>query len=242
MSTHNDASRTTTIPKVSITVYGGKRQQVGESAKRLIGISDDEYYGTWINLGIMRRLGFLFEGGVESAGGLGEIICMFAVLIIVLAMFTLWNIAVVFLVVAVLTLLSGGAAMKFIRAVYIIAPLSNLDKSQVDEFVAEQVSLGRFVRIEGSSKDMNILTQKISAATLTFRTGIQFALVVASVFLVIQVIYFLMMNHWLSGLNPATQTLEIQVLTYFGLLFLFGVILMDVGVFMRSRSAKRLKV
>ncbi|TFG30647.1 hypothetical protein EU527_14225 [Candidatus Thorarchaeota archaeon] len=243
MSTQNESSKKSVIPRTSITIYGGRRDEVSASAKRLLDISDDEYYSTWINLGIMKRLGFLFEGGVESAGGLGEIVCMFAVVIIILAMFTLWNVAVVFLVVAVLTILSGGAAIKFLRAVYVTAPLSVLDTNQVDEFVQEQVSLGRFVRIEGThaSKNMSKLTQRTSAATLTFRTGIQFALLVASVFLIIQVIYYFMMNHWLSGLNEATRVLEIQILTYFGLLFLFGVILMDVGVLMRSRAAKSLK-
>ena len=230
MSTQNESSRKKDFPKTSITIYGGKKDEVGSSAKRLLGISDDDYYGTWLNLGILRRLGFLFEGGVESAGGLGEIICVLGVVIIVLAMFTLWNIAVVFLVVLVLTILSGGAAVKFIRAVYITAPLNALDKNQINEFVAEQVALGRFVRIEETK------------ASLVFRTGIQFALLVATVFLIVQVIYYFVMNHWISGLNEATQVLEIQVLTYFGLLFLVGVILMDVGVLLRSRAARSLKV
>ena len=244
MSTQNESSRKKDFPKTSITIYGGKKDEVGSSAKRLLGISDDDYYGTWLNLGILRRLGFLFEGGVESAGGLGEIICVLGVVIIVLAMFTLWNIAVVFLVVLVLTILSGGAAVKFIRAVYITAPLNALDKNQINEFVAEQVALGRFVRIEETkaSKEMSGLAQKTSGATLVFRTGIQFALLVATVFLIVQVIYYFVMNHWISGLNEATQVLEIQVLTYFGLLFLVGVILMDVGVLLRSRAARSLKV
>ena len=159
-------------------------------------------------------------------------------------MFALWNIAVVFLVVFVLTILSGGAALKFVRAVYITAPLPDLDKDQVNEFVTEQVSMGRFVRVEDSnaSKKMSALTQRASTATLIFKTGVQFALLVATVFLIIEVIYYFMMNHWLSGLNAVTQVLEVQVLTYFGLLFLFGVILMDVGVLLRSRAARSLKV
>lgn len=243
MSTQNESSKSGNIPQTSITIYGGKKADVAESAKRTLAISDNEYYGTWINLGVLRRLGFLFEGGVESAGGLGEIVCVFAALIIILAMFTLWNVAVVFIVVLVLTLLSGGAALKFVRAVYITKPLGDLDVDKVNQFVTEQVALGRFVRIEGThaSKDMSELTKKTSAATLTFRTGIQFALIVATVFLIIEVMYYFTMNHWLSGLNEATKALEIQVLIYFGLLFLVGVILMDVGVLLRWRAAKSLK-
>ncbi len=243
MNAQDESSKKNDLPQTSITIYGGKKDEVGDSAKQLLGISDDDYYGTFLNLGIVRRLGFLFEGGVESAGGLGEIVCVFGIIIMVLAMFTLWNVAVVFLVVLVLAILSGGAAIKFVRAVYITAPLDSLDKNQLNEFITEQVSRGRFVRIEGThaSKDLSNLAQKTSSAALVFRTGIQFALLVATAFLIIQVIYYFMMNHWISGLNEATQLLEIQVLTYFGLLFLVGVILMDVGVLLRSRAAGSIK-
>jgi len=244
MSTQDTSSKKTDFPPTSITIYGGKKDEVGASAKRHLGISDDDYYGTWLNLGVMRRLGFLFEGSVESAGGLAEILCVFGVLIIILALFTLWNIAVVFLVVLILTILSGGAAIKFMRALYITAPLDRMDANQINEFIAEQIASGRFVRIEGThaSEEMSELTQKTSTATLMFRTGIQFALLVATVFLIIQVIYYFMMNHWISGLNEATKVLEIQVLIFFGLLFLVGVILMDVGVLLRRRAAKSFKV
>ena len=243
MSTRDETSKKTDFLPTSITIYGGKKNEVGASAKTHLGISDDDYYSTWLNLGVMRRLGFLFEGGVESAGGLAEIICVFGVLIIILAMFTLWNIAVVFLVVLVLTVLSGGAAIKFMRAVYITAPLDNLDANQINEFITEQVASGHFVRIEDThaSKDMSDLIQRTSTATLVFKTGIQFALLVATVFLIIQVIYYFMMNHWISGLNEATKILEIQILIIFGLFFLVGVVLMDIGVLLRRRVAKSLK-
>ncbi|MHA1863554.1 MAG: hypothetical protein ACTSWA_07280, partial [Candidatus Thorarchaeota archaeon] len=85
---------------------------------------------------------------------------------------------------------------------------------------------------------MSEVTQKASAATLTFKRGIQFALLIATIFLITEVYYFFMMGHWLSGLNVATYTLEITVLTIFGLLFLVGIILMDTGVLLRSRVAK----
>jgi len=240
MSTQDETSDSPDVPETSITIYGGKKEEVGESAMNILGISDDDYYGTWISMGIMQRLGFLFEGGVESAGGMAEIVCMFAVLIAVLALFAFWSVAIVFIVIAVLTLLSGGAAYKFLRAVYITAPISNMESSKIDEFVATQLTQGRFVRIEDSdtSKIMSEVTQKASAATLTFKRGIQFALLIATIFLITEVYYFFMMGHWLSGLNVATYTLEITVLTIFGLLFLVGIILMDTGVLLRSRVAK----
>lgn len=240
MSTEDETSDSPDVPETSITIYGGKTEEVGESAMNILGISDDDHYGTWISMGIMQRLGFLMDGGVESAGGMGEIVCMFAVLIAVLALFAFWSVAIVFIVIAVLTLLSGGAAYKFLRAVYITAPISNMESSKIDEFVATQLTQGRFVRIEDSdtSKTMSAVTQKASSATLIFKRGIQFALLIATIFLITEVTYFFMMGHWLSGLNVATETLEITVLTMFGLLFLVGIILMDTGVLLRSRIAK----
>lgn len=243
MSTQDETSDSPDVPETSITIYGGKQEEVGESAETILGISDDDHYGTWISMGIMQRLGFLFDGGVESAGGMGEIVCMFAIFIAILALFALWSVAIVFVVVAVLTLLSGGAAFKFIRAVYITAPISKMEFSKIDEFVAAQLTQGRFVRIEDSdvSKTMSAATQRASSATLTFKRGIQFSLFVATIFLITEVIYFLMNAHWLSGLNVATAHLEIPILIIFGLLFLIGVVLMDCGVLLRRRAANSLE-
>jgi len=240
MSTQDETSKSSDIPAASITIYGGKKDDVGNDAKSILGIAEKEYYGTWLSMGIMQRLSFLFDGGVESAGGLGEIVCVFAIIIAVLTMFAFWSVAVVFITVVILTLLSGGAAYKFIRAVYITAPLSNMETSKIDEFVAKQLAQGRFVKIE-STVDMNKLTQSASKASTAFRRGIQFALLIATIFLITEVIYFLMNQHWLSGLNVVTADFEILVLTIFGLLFLVGVILMDVGVLLRRRIAKSIK-
>ncbi len=243
MSTQDNTTDSPDVPETSITIYGGKKEEVGESAMNILGISDDDYYGTWISMGIMQRLGFLMDGGLESAGGMAEIVCMFAILIAILAMFAFWSVAIVFIVIAVLSLLSGGAAYKFIRAVYITAPITNIESSKIDEFVATQLTQGRFVRIEDSyaSQTMSAVTQKASSATLTFKRGIQFALLIATIFLITEVTYFFMMGHWLSGLNVATETLEITVLTIFGLLFLVGIVLMDVGVLLRRRVAKSME-
>ena len=240
MSTHDETSKSSDIPTASITIYGGKKDDVGNDAKNILGIVDEEYYGTWLSMGIMQRLGFLFDGGVESAGGLGEIICVFAIIIAVLAMFAFWSVAVVFITVIVLTLLSGGAAYKFIRAVYITTPLSNMDIAKIDEFVAKQLTSGRFVKIE-STTGMNATTQRASTASNAFRRGIQFALLIATIFLITEVIYFLMNQHWLSGLNAATADLEIMILTMFGILFLVGVIVMDIGVLLRRNAAKSIE-
>jgi hypothetical protein len=240
MSTQDETSKSSEFSETSITIYGGKKDDVGNDAKSILGIADDDYYGTWLSMGIMRRLGFLTEGGVESAGGLGEIVCVFAIIIAVLAMFAFWSVAVVFISVFVLTLLSGGAAYKFIRAVYITTPIGNMEASNIDEFVVTQLGKGRFVKIE-SKTELSAIARSSSNASTAFRRGTQFALLIATIFLITEVIYFLMNQHWLSGLNVATADFEIMVLIVFGVLFLIGVIVMDIGVLLRRNAAKRIE-
>jgi hypothetical protein len=230
------------IPKTSITIYGGKKEVVSRSIADILNLSDDDYYSTWISLGVMRRLGFLFEGGVESAGSMGGLVVMFIVLVAALALFALWQIAIVFIVIAVLTLLSGGAAFKFLRATFITKPLSEMDLSNVEDFVRIQITQGRFVRLEvkEASDSLSKIAQESSAATLLFRRGIQFSLLIATVFLVLEVLYWYMTGHWLSGLNPVTGPTETILLVYFGFLFLCAVLLMDIGVLLRYRIARGL--
>jgi hypothetical protein len=186
------------VPKTSITIYGGKKEDVGRSITDTLNLSGDDYYSTWISLGIMKRLGFLFEGGVESAGSIIGLVIMFIILIAALALFALYQIAVVFTVIAVLVLLSGGAALKFLRATYITKPTSEMDSVKVEQFVMTQVSQGCFVRLEGAntSDRMSKFVHQASTATLVFRRGIQFSLFVATLFLIIEVVYFFVVGHW----------------------------------------------
>ena len=67
-------------PDLRITVYGGKRGDVKESIDTHLG-SDTNFYQTWITLSILKRLGFVFEGGVESSITLEGVICMFITVI-----------------------------------------------------------------------------------------------------------------------------------------------------------------
>jgi hypothetical protein len=225
------------IPESTLVIYGGKKGEVSQQVESVLGLTERYYYQTWVSLGVMRRLGFVFEGGVESAGGVGEIVCMFAVLVVVLALFAFWNLAVVFIVILVLTLLSGGAALKFLRATYITADLDRIDTEHVNTFLRQQVVLGRFVQVKGGATSDD--AQKSSQATNLFKRGIQSALLVATVFLIVEVIYWFAKGHWLSGLNPVTGALELQILIIFGVLFGLGVVMMDLGVFLRYRLSKK---
>ena len=99
-----------------VSVYGGKKKEVFDSIKRHLGVSEEtELYHTWINVSAMKRLAFLFEGGVESAGGITEIVCMFAVLLLLLALFAFWQLVIAIIVLVVMALFSGGAALKYLR-------------------------------------------------------------------------------------------------------------------------------
>jgi hypothetical protein len=227
------------VPETTMVIYGGKREDVGQALESVLGLGEDDYYQTWVSLGVMKRLGFLFEGGVESSGSLTGVVCMFAVLILVLALFAFWNLIVVFITLLVLTLLSGGAALKFARGTYVTATLDKLDTSQLEAFVNEQVVLGRFVYVK-DTKDSPDLTRS-SLACHFFRRGIQFSLLVATVFLVVEVFYWLINAHFLSGLDPVTGPTETFVLLVFGLVFLVGVMVIDLGVILRYRLSKQLK-
>lgn len=240
-----DESKSTAvrIPKTSITICGGKKTEVGEAAKQALDISDEDYYSTWINLGLMRRLGFLFDGGVESTGSsTGGLVLMFIVLIAALALFAFWQVLIVFAVVAVLALLSGGAALKFLRATYITKPLNEIDSTKLEEFIRAQASQGHIVKVEGirDASNMGKDTMRISNAALTYRTGIQFSILVASAFLILEVAYFLATGHWLSGPSPATGQMETLVLICFGFLFVGGVVMMEIGVLLRNRLWREL--
>jgi hypothetical protein len=240
MSTQEDNKPgSITIPKTHITIYGGKKEDITADIKGILRLHDEDYYSTWVNLGVMRRLGFLFDGGVESAGSIGGLVVMFIVLIAALALFAFWEVTVVFIVIAVLTLLSGGTAFKFLRGTYITRLSSEIDPSELEEFVRIQVSKGHFVRLEGknATAGMSDIIKDTSSATLIFRLGIQFSLLVATSFLILEVVYFFLERHWLSGLNPATGELERILLVYFAFMFICGVILMDIGVILRHRIA-----
>ncbi len=220
-----------------MVIYGGRKNEVAQSLESVLGLSEEDYYQTWVSLGLMRRLGFLFEGGVESAGGVGELVCMFAVLVIVLALFAFWNLAVVFIVVLVLTVLSGGAALKFLRGTYVTTSLDGIEQSHLDAFERQQVILGRFVQFKGGTRSED--TERSSFATTLFKRGIQAALLVATIFLVAEVLFWLVNGHWLSGLDPVTGPLELQILIAFGALFVVGAVIMDIGVLIRYRLSRQ---
>ena len=229
-------------PTMVISVYGGKRDDVKESIERNLELSDESFYQTWLSINVMKQLGFLFEGGVESSGGILEMIVMFIFVAIILAAFAFWQVVIFIAVILVLALFSGGASFKFIRGTFIEADHTKIDLTKLDCFVKEQIKEGRFVKVESVAVEASLtdFTKKATKTTRIFRNGIKISLVISTIFLIVEVAYRLLTNHWLTGLDPFTGPQELWVLIGFGFVFLIGIIAMDVGVLMRRSLSKSL--
>lgn len=229
-------------PTMTISIYGGNRDEVKESIERNLELSDESFYQTWLSINVMKKLGFLFEGGVESSGGIIEMIVMFVFVALILAAFAFWQVVVFIIVILVLALFSGGASFKYIRGTFIEADHSKINLDKLDNFVKEQTQKGRFVKVELKTEDaaLNDFTNKATRATKVFRNGINISLAISTIFLIVEVAYRFFVGHWLSGLDPITGNQEIWVLVGFGLVFLIGIIMMDAGVLMRRSMSKSL--
>ena len=236
MSTSNEEFE----PTMKIAIYGGKRDDVKESIERNLELTDESFYQTWLSINALKQLGFIFAGGVESSGGIIEMLVMFALVVIILALFAFWQVIVFAIVIFVLAIFSGGAAFKFVRGTFIEADHTKMNLSKLDNFVKEQIQRGNFVKVESPPvKDqLGEFTQDASHATTVFRRGIMMAMVIATLFLITEILYFLTIGHWLSGMNIATADIEIIVLYCFGLAFLLGIIFMNFGVLMRRNLSK----
>jgi hypothetical protein len=213
-----------------VSVFGGKKDDVSEALQKHIG-EDAHYYQTWVNVSVMRRLGFLFVGGVESAGGIFDILCVFTVIAAVLAIFVFWQVIVMIAVLAVLGVLSGGAAFKFLRGTFIEAASAKLPSDKLESFVVDQLMSGNFVQVRAPKEyDLLYVTQQSTATTKVFRRGIYFALFIATIFMIFELAYYILFQAWMTNL---------AVLALFGSGFLIGICVMDLGVLLRRQLAKK---
>lgn len=226
---------------MEISVYGGKRNEVKESIERNLVLTDESFYQTWLSINVMKQLSFLFEGGVESSGGIIEMIIMFVFVAIILAAFAFWQVVVFIIVILVLAIFSGGASFKFMRGTFIEADHTKIDIGKLDAFVREEVQKGRFVKVESKAVETSLsdFIKQSTRATRMFRNGIKISLVISTLFLIVEIVYRFLTNHWLTGMNPVTGPTELLVLIGFGLVFLLGIIAMDIGVLMRRRLSKQ---
>ncbi len=217
-----------------VSIYGGKKKEVFESIERHLGVSEEgELYHTWVNVSAMKRLAFLFEGGVESAGGIIEIVCMFVVLVLLIALFAFWQIVIAIIVLIVMALFSGGAALKYLRGTFLSVPLDGADLDAVEQLTKEQVTAGRFVNvaIDNAEKNIGPIALASSKATRLFKTGLHIALLTATLFLVLEVAFRFFADQW---------AFDAMILLVFGWAFFFGIALMDGGVVLRYQLSKKL--
>ncbi len=221
-------------PVIEISVYGTKKQEVKSVIdEQLDSQAEPHVYETWVNVSAMRRLGFLFEGGVESAGGVIEIVLMFLAMAIVLALFAFWQLVVYSIVFAVLAIFSGGGALKFIRGTFIEFDADKVQNIDIDLLVSDLTKKGAFVHTKGIETDeLGEITSRSLRATNIFKIGIYLDLVIATVFLIVQVLSYIFLVQWLTDLT---------ILGIFGIIFLIGILIMDVGLLFRRNLKKDLE-
>lgn len=220
---------------VKIAIYGGRLSEVEESVKaHLVTSNETEIYHTWVNVAAMKRLGFLFSGGVESAGGVVEIIWMFAVMLAILALFFIWNLLVFVVVILVLAVFSGGAALKYLRGTFVSLPLEKAGADRLDAFTTDQLVRGHFVSVKSKKKELSLGQACASSnrATTVFKAGIHLSLAIATLLIIVELLYRFVTAIWVT---------DLLVLAFFGLAFLIGIVFMDAGTIMRYRLAKRIK-
>lgn len=229
------APTTDDVYNVNITVHGGKKEEVEASVKEnLVGQEEVGLYQTWVNVAALRRIGSLFQGGAEASGAITDLLCLITVIIAILMIFVFWQVVVFFSVIIVLALLSGGSALKYLRGTFITAEAAKISPDRLEQFVKDQLSSGNFVGIRDPKKAVNIgpITKRSNRAMFSFTTGIYVALAVATLFLIMEVLYWYLYQSWWPPL---------MFLLTFGVGFLLGVFFMDLGVIMRWRAAKSLK-
>lgn len=220
---------------LNITIHGGTKSDVETSVKEhLIESEDMQMYQTWVNVAALRRIGLIFQGGVEASGAITDLLCLITVIGAILMIFVFWQIVVFFAVILVLTLLSGGSALKYLRGTYITAEAAKIDSSRLEQFVIDQLKSGNFVGINDPEKAIQPgpLTKKSNQAKFAFTTGIYIALGVATVFLIEEVLYWWFFQTWWPPM---------MFLLVLGIGFLIGVFAMDLGVVLRWRAARSLR-
>jgi hypothetical protein len=216
-----------------VTVYGEKKEEVLDSLTSHLGEEDTHHYHTWVNVSALRRIGFLFEGGVESAGGIFDILCLITIIAAVVMVALFWNLVVYVAVILVLGVFSGGAAFKFLKGTYIEADSSKITSDKLEAFVVDQVAGGAFVNVKAQDGyDLKEISRQSKTATKIFKAGIYFALLIATLFMIFEVAWYLLYMTWMT---------ELWALALFGSGFVVGIAIMDLGVLLRRQLGKRVK-
>ncbi len=219
-------------PDVFISVYGGKKDEVDKSFKRNLNIQGAHSYHTWISVSLLKRFGNFFSGSVESAAGVTDMLLVIAAAAIIVGFFFLWQFVIFFIVIFVLTLFSGGVVLKFVKGTFIETRSSELDPSSFDTFVQEQIKNGCFVNLRvPTDYSTKPFTGRAVRATKLFTGGIYLSLLVATLFTVMELLSFIFFQSWLT---------DVAILAAYGLSFLAGVFVMDIGILYRRHITSTL--
>ncbi len=223
-------------PILKVQVIGGSKDRAVEGfTQHLLPQEEPRVYRTWFNIHLLSRLENLFKDGVESAGGLFEIVCMFFVAIVIIGFVLLSQLLIFSIVVAVLALFSGGASLKFFRTTYIETPSASVSSGGAEKFVSEMLTQGSLVSIDSEDKSFTAgsIVKQSNRVTKAYLYGINTCQFIAMVFVLVEVLHYLLLRSWF---------VDWFILGIFGLVFLVGIILMDVGVLMRHKLVKSLQV
>jgi hypothetical protein len=166
------------------------------------------------------------EIGYADASGecalLSLIVAFFLLLIVI------WQLVMFLIVIVVLGIFSGGAALKYTRATYMTTDSASIEPSQLESFTKDMINSGRFVMVglEETGFALGPVAKASTRATRLFRYGIVFSMLIASLFLLTEVVYRLLYAVWL---------VDLLILAAFGVAFLLGIIMTDAGVILRRR-------
>ncbi|MHA1770662.1 MAG: hypothetical protein ACTSYL_03070 [Candidatus Thorarchaeota archaeon] len=221
------------LPILKTQVIGGPKDKIVEDFTQYLSPQEDpRVYRTWFNIRLLSRLENLFKDGIESAGGLFEIICVFLVALLIVGFVFLSQFVIFSIVVVVVAIFSGGASLKFFRTTYIEIPETSISIDGLEDFVRTQLDAGSLVSIALSDPSkIGSITRRSNRATKAYLSGINTCQFIAMVFTFVEVLHYILFHRWL---------VDTLILTIFGLIFLVGIIVLDAGVFLRHRLAKDL--
>lgn len=224
----------TELADVKVAIYGGGKGKIIDSIQTHFGVElSSEADHTWVAPGAAKRAMRVTTSGVSEIGyadASGECTILAIIVSFFLLLIVLWQLIMFLIVILVLAIFSGGAALKYARATYMTAYADEIDSSCLESFTKDQIVSGRFVMASADSPSFILgpITKSSSKATRLFRYGIVWSVLIASAFLVFEVVYWFLYRSWLTDLmNP--------IIIGLGAAFLLGIILTDLGVLLRRR-------
>lgn len=217
---------------VEVAIYGRGRSDVLDSVEARFGVDfKDEAEHEWVAPRAAKRAIRVTASGVKEIGYAdhsGECTLVSAIVAIIIGIIIFLQLVVFLIVLVVLTIFTGGAALKYTKATYMTAPGESIEPSQLEAFTRDQILTGRFVMVKTDTSrfPLNPITKASTRATQLFRWGIVSAVAIAFVFLAVEAIYYFLNRSWLT---------DLLVLLGFGLAFLLAIIVTDIGVVLRRR-------